>query len=115
MTPSAQSAGADGSAVAAEHSVPDPTGQVDLLLRDLRTGASGLSSREAERRLTQFGPNVLTRRSGRRWPRELGQQFIHPLALLLWVAAGLAWIAGIIAVAIAIVVVILLNAAFAFA
>jgi calcium-translocating P-type ATPase len=73
-----------------------------------------LTSREAERRLIQFGPNELRRRGGRRWPRELARQFTHPLALLLVAAAGLAWVAGIVAVALAIVVVILLNAAFAF-
>ena len=93
----------------------DPTERIDLLLRDLRGALSGLSSREADRRLVQFGPNVLVRRGGRRWPRELARQFVHPLALLLWVAAGLAWAAGIVAVAVAIVVVILINAAFAFA
>jgi calcium-translocating P-type ATPase len=93
----------------------DPTERADLLLRDLRASPSGLSSREAARRLVHFGPNVLTRRGGRRWPRELAAQFVHPLALLLWAAAGLAAVAGIVPVAIAIVVVILLNAAFAFA
>ncbi len=51
----------------------------------------------------------------RRWPRELGRQFTHPLALLLWGAAALAAAAGIVPVAIAVVVVIVLNAAFAFA
>ena len=93
---------------------PDPTERIDLLLRDLRARREGLSTREAERRLLQYGPNVLRRRGGRRWPRELARQLVHPLALLLWVAAVLAWAVGIGAVAIAIVVVILLNAAFAF-
>ncbi|HET8813507.1 MAG TPA: cation-transporting P-type ATPase, partial [Solirubrobacterales bacterium] len=41
-------------------------------------------------------------------------QFTHPLALLLWGAAGLAAIAGIAPIAVAVVVVIVLNAAFAF-
>jgi hypothetical protein len=72
----------------------DPTERIDLLLRDLRSALSGLSSREADRRRVQFGPNVLVRRGGRRWPRELVRQFVHPLALLLWVAAGLAWRPG---------------------
>src|SRR5215207_1121115 len=93
----------------------DPTEGVDLLLRDLRAAQSGLTSREAERRLLHYGPNVLARRGGRRWPRELMQQFVHPLALLLWAAAALAWVAGIVPVSVAIVVVILINAAFAFA
>jgi len=95
--------------------VVDPTERLELLLRELRTSPAGLSSLEAERRLLQHGANVLTRRRGRRWPRELARQFTHPLALLLWAAAALAWAAGIAAVAVAVVVVILLNAAFAFA
>jgi calcium-translocating P-type ATPase len=93
----------------------DPTETADLLLRDLRASRDGLEGREAERRLVAYGPNVLTRRGGRRWPRELAAQFTHPLALLLWAAAVLAALAGIHPVAIAIVVVIVLNAVFAFA
>jgi calcium-translocating P-type ATPase len=93
----------------------DPTEGVELLLRDLRAAQAGLTSREAERRLLHYGPNLLARRGGRRWPRELLSQFIHPLALLLWAAAALALVAGIVPVSVAIVVVILINAAFAFA
>ena len=47
--------------------------------------------------------------------RELAVQFTHPLALLLWGAAALAWVGGIPALAVAIVAVIVLNAVFAFA
>jgi calcium-translocating P-type ATPase len=92
----------------------DPEERIDLLLRDLRAPRRGLSQREAERRLLTYGPNQLERRGGRRWPRQLLRQFTHPLALLLWGAAGLAAIAGIAAIAIAVVIVIVLNAAFAF-
>ncbi len=81
----------------------DPTERVELLLGDLHGTPAGLSSREAARRLVHAGPNVLVRRGGRRWPRELARQFVHPLALLLWGAAVLAWAAGIVPVAIAIV------------
>lgn len=88
----------------------DPEERLELLLRDLRTSRNGLTEREAQRRLVQFGPNLLERRRGRQWPHEL----THPLALLLWAAAGLAWVAGILAVAVAIVIVIIVNAAFAF-
>jgi calcium-translocating P-type ATPase len=105
----------DGSTDVALKAGVDPTERLELLLRDLRSTHHGLSSREAERRLLQFGPNVLSRRAARRWPRELGRQFTHPLALLLWAAAALAWAAGIAPVAVAIVVVIGLNAGFAFA
>ncbi|MGZ4236170.1 MAG: cation-transporting P-type ATPase, partial [Solirubrobacteraceae bacterium] len=55
----------------ASPATPDPTEAVELLLRHLRSGADGLTSREAQRRLVQFGPNELRRRGGRRWPREL--------------------------------------------
>ncbi|MBO0687220.1 MAG: HAD-IC family P-type ATPase, partial [Candidatus Dormibacteraeota bacterium] len=91
-----------------------PTEPVDRLLRDLRTSRMGLAAREAERRLTVYGPNQLERRGSNRVWRELVRQFTHPLALLLWAASGLAWLAGTVQVAIAIVAVILLNAVFAF-
>ena len=92
----------------------NPTEPVARLLRDLRTSPSGLSSREAARRLVVYGPNQLRRRGGRHLGRELARQLTHPLALLLWAAAALAWLAGITPVALAIIVVIVLNAAFAF-
>jgi calcium-translocating P-type ATPase len=92
----------------------DATEPVERLLRDLRSSRSGLSGREAARRLIVYGPNQLHRRGGHHMWRELGRQFSHPLALLLWAAAGLAWLAGIVAVAVAIVIVIFLNALFAF-
>ncbi|MFF0633298.1 cation-translocating P-type ATPase [Nocardia sp. NPDC004151] len=94
---------------------PVPTERIDALLRDLRSSRTGLTDREARRRLVQVGPNQLERRGGRTWPRELARQFTHPLALLLWAAAGLAWAVGIAPVAIAILIVILINAGFAFA
>ena len=97
--------------MAADVDVLEP---VSRLLRDLRTSPRGLSSREAARRLVAYGPNELRRRGGHHVWRELGRQFTHPLALLLWAAAGLAWLAGIGPVAIAILVVIFLNAGFAF-
>ena len=84
------------------------------LLRDLRTTPAGLSGREAARRLEVHGPNEVARRGGRRWPRELAGQFTQPLALLLAAAAVLAWISGTPRLGIAIIVVILLNAGFAF-
>jgi calcium-translocating P-type ATPase len=87
---------------------------VALLYRDLRTGSAGLSSREAARRLVAYGPNVLERRTRTRWPAQLARQVTHPLALLLWAAAVLAFVAGMLPLGIAIVVVVVLNAGFAF-
>jgi len=92
----------------------DATESVDLLLRDLHSSRNGLSSSEAARRLLQYGPNELRRRGGLQWPRELARQLTHPLALLLWVAAALSFAVGSQTVAIAVLLVILLNAVFAF-
>ncbi|MEO5875100.1 MAG: cation-transporting P-type ATPase [Streptosporangiaceae bacterium] len=92
----------------------DPRESVALLLRDLRTRADGLASLEAARRLVVHGPNVLTRRGGRHWARQLSAQFTHPLALLLWLAAVLAAVAGTPVLSAVIVAVIMVNAAFAF-
>lgn len=101
-------------AVETEVGMDDPREPVDRLLRDLRTTPEGLSGREAQRRLTVYGHNELTRRKRRDWPRQLLRQFTHPLALLLWLAAALAAVSGTIALAIAILAVIVLNAALAF-
>jgi calcium-translocating P-type ATPase len=84
------------------------------LFRDLRTSPRGLAGREATRRTLVYGSNVLSGRTGRRWPKELLAQFTQPLAILLAVAAGLAWAGGTPALALAVVAVILLNAGFAF-
>jgi len=104
----------DRSALAAvdDLEVEEPSSR---LLRDLRTSEHGLGSREAERRLAQYGPNVLTRRRRAQWPGEIVRQLTHPLALLLWLAAALSLAVGSRVVAIAVVLVIMLNAAFAFA
>jgi len=92
----------------------DPQESIGRLLRDLRASRDGLSSREAARRLVVAGPNALVRRAGRRWPAELARQVTHPLALLLWAAAALAVVSGGGPLGVAIVVVIVINAVFAF-
>ena len=94
--------------------VDEPREDIGLLLQELGAQREGLSEREAARRLVRYGPNQLVRRGGRRWPRELLKQLIHPLALLLWAAAVLAFAAGTPVLCAAIVAVVLLNAAFAF-
>ncbi len=91
----------------------EPTEQVGLLMRNLRSSPAGLSGSEAARRLLQYGPNELSRRGGLKWPRELARQLTHPLALLLWLAAALSFAVGSGTVAIAVLLVIALNAIFA--
>ncbi|HEY7933322.1 MAG TPA: cation-transporting P-type ATPase, partial [Solirubrobacteraceae bacterium] len=91
----------------------EPTEHIDLLMRDLRSSPQGLSRAEAQRRLIQYGPNELSRRGGLKWPGELARQLTHPLALLLWLAAALSFAVGSETVAIAVLLVIALNAVFA--
>jgi magnesium-transporting ATPase (P-type) len=76
---------------------------------------AGLSSIEASRRLAADGPNQLPEPRRPSPLRQLGKQFTHLLAILLWVASGLAILARQPPLAAAIVVVIVLNAVFAFA
>jgi magnesium-transporting ATPase (P-type) len=78
------------------------------------TGVQGLTAVEAARRLVTDGPNVLPDTSHPPAWRELSRQLTHLLALLLWAAAVLAVLAGMPALAVAIVVVVLLNGVFAF-
>ncbi len=92
----------------------DPQERVDSLLAHLGTRTDGLSSREAQRRLTQFGPNTITRAAEVSHAGELVRQFVHPLALLLWIAAALSAASGSDTLAVAIVAVIVLNAGLAF-
>ncbi|MGH1548775.1 HAD-IC family P-type ATPase [Leifsonia poae] len=87
---------------------------VPVLLRDLRTSEDGLGSREAARRLIVHGANALPKGKQTGWAGQLVRQLTHPLALLLWLAAVLAWIAGTPILTGAIVVVVLLNAVVAF-
>jgi magnesium-transporting ATPase (P-type) len=92
----------------AGNSVPaavDPQERIDALPAHLGTRAEGLSSREAQRRLLQFGANAISRPASKGWWRELFRQLVHPLALLLWVAAALAAVSGSGTLAIAIVAV----------
>lgn len=86
---------------------------VDVLLRHLRTQPTGLALREADRRLRLYGPNVLERRGGSRWPRRIALQFVHPLALLLEMAAALAAAEGTWVLCGAILAVLAVNAVFA--
>ena len=100
-------------AIPDDASAIEPTEQIELLMRNLRSSPRGLSTPEAKRRLLQYGPNELHRRGGMKWPAELARQLTHPLALLLWLAAALSFAVGSETVAIAVLLVIALNAVFA--
>ena len=74
----------------------------------------GLSVEDAAARLESAGPNELPTPHGPSLPRQLAEQLIHFFALMLWVAAGLAFVGGMPALGVAIVVVIVVNGAFSF-
>ena len=76
-------------------------------------GATGLTDVEAAHRLAVEGPNELVSRRHASLPGEVVRQLTHPLALLLWLAAALAWPTSGPVLTIVIVGVIALNAAFA--
>jgi calcium-translocating P-type ATPase len=75
---------------------------------------AGLSAAEVVRRRAAVGPNTLP--SSRRAPawRLLIRQVTHFFALLLWVAAALAVVAGMPQLGAAIAIVVVVNGAFAF-
>ena len=83
-------------------------------LRDLRSAPASLTSREATRRQVVYGASTLRRPAGRQWPRELLSQFTQPLAILLMVAAALAWAGGRPTLSLAVIVIVVRNAGFAF-
>lgn len=75
---------------------------------------AGLTQREAEQRSAEEGPNVLPSGRPPSHVRELAAQMTHLFAVMLWIAAFLAVLAGMAALGVAIAVVVVVNGAFAF-
>jgi potassium/sodium efflux P-type ATPase len=80
----------------------------------LASDPNGLTAAEAQRRLQRFGANELPEPRRRPLWRRLGDQLTHFMALLLWVAGGLAFISHTAALGWAIWAVIWINGAFSF-
>ena len=78
------------------------------------TSSAGLTSAEAGTRLARDGPNRLPPPRRRPGFLRFTDQLVHFFAVMLWVAGGLALLAGLPQLGIAIFVVILLNAVFSF-
>lgn len=76
---------------------------------------AGLTAGQAARLLAENGPNRLPAQRPTPWWRRLLAEMVHFFALLFWVAGGLAFVAGLPQLGIAIFVVIVLNGVFAFA
>jgi calcium-translocating P-type ATPase len=93
----------------------------DQALASLGSGANGLSAAEAQRRLHEYGPNRVEAVQREHLLLRLAREFVHLFALILWVAAALAFIAewrapgqGMATLGYAIIGVIVVNGGFSF-
>ena len=83
-------------------------------LAALQSSPQGLSSEEALKRLQRIGPNRLPPQRRRPLMLRLTDQFTHFMALLLWAAGGMAFLARTPELGWAIWSVVLINALFSF-
>ena len=93
----------------------------DEALASLKTSHDGLSQAEVEYRLDEYGPNRVEEVRGESLIFRFIKEFIHFFALILWLAAGLAFFAesqqpggGMATLGYAILGVILINGLFSF-
>ena len=85
----------------------------EAVLRELGVDAGGLSHEEAAARLELAGPNRLPQTRGPGLPRQFAAQLLN-FALLLWVAAVLAFVGQLPQLGWAIIAVVIVNGAFSF-
>jgi calcium-translocating P-type ATPase len=90
-------------------------------IKALRSHASGLTQAEAARRYAESGPNIVEPYRGVPLSHRILKELTHFFAILLWIAAALAFWAdvhdpgqGMHLLGFAIIAVILINAAFSF-
>lgn len=93
----------------------------DEALASLNSRLDGLSQDEARRRIDEYGPNLVAQLRSESLLRAFARQFTHFFALILWMAAGLAFFAdwhapaqGMSTLGYAILGVILINGLFSF-
>ncbi|MCC7484669.1 MAG: cation-transporting P-type ATPase [Burkholderiales bacterium] len=93
----------------------------DEAFASLRSRPAGLTESEARRRLAEYGPNRIEEARQRPLALRFAGEFVHFFALILWVAAALAFVAeltspgqGMRTLAWAIVGVIAVNGSFSF-
>ncbi|MEW6735558.1 MAG: cation-transporting P-type ATPase [Acidobacteriota bacterium] len=94
---------------------------IDEAIRSLKSDQNGLSTAEANRRLLEFGPNRVEKVKTEPIFFRFLKGFTHFFAVILWVAAGLAFIAdkqdpgkGMATLGFAIIGVIFVNGLFSF-
>jgi magnesium-transporting ATPase (P-type) len=88
---------------------------IDEALASCDSRREGLNSDEAAARLLADGPNVLPAPRQPGALRRFVAQLTHFFAVMLWVAAALAVVAGLPVLGVAIAVVVVVNGAFSFA
>lgn len=84
---------------------------VEQALQQLESSYSGLSEIEADKRVRIFGANRLERSKKPRYFR-FAANFIHVMAIMLWVAGAIAFVAGMPQIAIAVWLVNIINGLF---
>ena len=94
---------------------PWHTESAETALRELAAVPQGLTFAEAQRRLAQYGPNALPEGGGRPVLRMFADQFADFMILVLIAAAIVSGLVGELSDTVAIVVIVLLNAAIGFA
>jgi Mg2+-importing ATPase len=68
--------------------------EADEILRKLNASKDGLNSGEAERRLLEYGPNVVAREQRNHLLHLLGKALVNPLVVLLLVLAVFSFLTG---------------------
>ncbi|MHB1377635.1 MAG: cation-translocating P-type ATPase, partial [Candidatus Humimicrobiaceae bacterium] len=86
------------------------------LYKELDVTSNGLSDEEAKKRLEIYGPNLIKGKKKRSLILRFLDNFIHILAIILWIAAGLCFIPRVDMpqLGYAIILVIVINAVFSF-
>ncbi len=94
---------------------------IEKLYAHLHSSAQGLTQTEAVQRLARYGANQIEKITGQSFAGKLLKEFTHFFALILWLAAGLAFVAewkdpgqGMAMLGNAVLGVILINGLFSF-
>ncbi|HLY95908.1 MAG TPA: cation-transporting P-type ATPase, partial [Sideroxyarcus sp.] len=94
---------------------------IERLYAHLHSSAQGLSQGEARQRLAKYGANQIEKITEQSLPGKLLKEFTHFFALILWLAAGLAFFAewrapgqGMAMLGYAVLGVIIVNGLFSF-
>lgn len=80
----------------------------------LETAADGLTAAQTEKRLAQYGKNAITEKKGKPLIVRFLSNFTHLMAVLLWVAGAVGFVARMPELGIAVWMVNVINGAFSF-